>query len=245
MAAIVYQSARKNLHCKFMEKIDYQQFTERIERKAYQTPSAEKPTNRTNRVGEDWPPLLSKKWLAARFGCLMANGQINRRRFRALVLTEEVLERAGIPVEFANSKNCKTFNAIHSMQLTTILRGFCLALLLSISCTVTAQTVANVHAQTVSNSVTAEPLPYTAVFDTMPGTMVVSDSIIRMIQVRPGEYKYQAVLSTIVFEGFMVKEFQAPTSGTLGNPKLMGHRFYHKEWGLVDPKRVLLFKTNQ
>jgi hypothetical protein len=230
-----------------MEKVDYQQFTERIERKAYQTPSAEKTTNRTDRVGEDWPPLLSKKWLAARFGCLMANGQINRRRFRALVLTEEVLERAGIPVEFANSKNCKTFNAIHSMQLTTILRGFCLALLLSISCTVTAQylTVADPSNPVTPPVTPPVHVPYTAVFDTMPGTMVVSDSIIRMVQVRPGEYKYQAVLSTIVFDGFMVKEFQAPTSGTLGNPKLMGHRFYHKEWGLVDPKRVLLFKTNQ
>lgn len=237
-----------------MQGIDYQTFTEKVERNTPQMPNAEKPTNRPgNGVGE-WPPLLTKKWLAAHYGCLLANGSINLRRFRAQVLTIEVLERANIPPEIAYSRSTRTFNAIYSMSLTTILRGFCLALLLSITATATAQTVATVPANpapitiTGSSGIISVPAPVTTILDTLPGVMVVSDSIIRMVQDPNGSYRYQQVLSTLVFDGYMIKEFEmpvAPDGRTLGNPKLIGHRFYHAKWGLVDPKRVLLFKTNQ
>lgn len=231
---------------------------DRVEKNTPQTPNTEKPTNRPgNGVGE-WPPLLTKKWLAAHYGCLLANGSINLRRFRAQVLTIEVLERANIPPEIAYSRSTRTFNAIYSMSLTTILRGFCLALLLSITATATAQTLATVPAKPAPITVTDPdvtlpvhiPIPaqVTTILDTLPGVMVVSDSIIRMVQDPNGSYRYQQVLSTLVFDGYMIKEFEmpvAPDGRSLGNPKLIGHRFYHAKWGLVDPKRVLLFKTNQ
>lgn len=226
---------------------------DRVEKNTPQTPNTDKATNRPgNGVGE-WPPLLTKKWLAAHYGCLLANGSINLRRFRAQVLTKEVLQRAGIPPEIAYSRSTRTFNAIYSMSLTTILRGFCLALLLSITATATAQTLATIPAKPAPITVTDPdvtlpvhvPVTVTTILDTLPGVMVVSDSIIRMVQDPNGSYRYQQVLSTLVFDGFMVKEFQLPDGRTVGNPKLIGHRFYHAKWGLVDPKRVLLFKTNQ
>lgn len=256
LSPIGYQSGSNNLHCIFMQGIDYHTFAEKVERNTPQMPNAEKPTNRPgNGVGE-WPPLLTKKWLAAHYGCLLANGSINLRRFRAQVLTIEVLERANIPPEIAYSRSTRTFNAIYSMSLTTILRGFCFALLLITitQSTATAQTVATVPANpapiTVPHPEITLPVhvPITTILDTLPGVMVVSDSIIRMVQDPNGSYRYQQVLSTLVFDGFMVKEFQVPVihdGKNPGNPKLIGHRFYHAKWGLVDPKRVLLFKTNQ
>jgi hypothetical protein len=249
---IGYQSGSNNLHINFMQGIDYQTSMEKVERNTTQTPNPSKVTDRaSNGVGE-WPPLLTKKWLAAHYGCLLANGSINLRRFRAQVLTAEVLQRAGIPPEIAYSRSTKTFNAIYSMSLTTILRGFCLAFLLTITATATAQTVATVPATlapiTVTDPVVTRPVhvpvAVTTILDTLPGVMVVSDSIIRMVQDPNGSYRYQRVLSTLVFDGWMVKEFQL-TAGTQGGQKLLGHRFYHEKWGIVDPKRVLLFKTNQ
>lgn len=252
VAPIGHQTDTVNPAAFFMQNSDYQSFELETSQKGTNAPHAGKPTHRPpGGVGEEWPALLSKKWLAARYQCIMANGSINRRRFRMLVLTEEVLTRAGIPMELAYSRSTKTFNAIHSMSLTKILRGFCLALLLTITYTATAQTVANVppaNAPVVLIPPVHVPVTDLAaytIYDTIPGTLVVSDSTIRMIQVRPGEYKYQAVLSTIVFSGYMVKEVQIEAGEKSRAPKLLGHRFYHEAWGMIDPKRVLLFKTNQ
>lgn len=74
------------------------------------------------RVGEDWPKLLTKKWLAVHFGCWTGQA-ICRRRFRAHVLTPEVLELAGIPQEVAYSIKTKTFDVLQSAALQKVLNA--------------------------------------------------------------------------------------------------------------------------
>jgi hypothetical protein len=76
----------------------------------------------SERVGEDWPKLLTKKWLAVYFGCWTGQA-ICRRRFRAHVLTPEVLKRAGIPETVAYSINTKTFDVLQSAALTKVLNS--------------------------------------------------------------------------------------------------------------------------
>lgn len=81
---------------------------------------AESTEKLPTRVGEDWPKLLTKKWLAVHFGCF--NGrEICRRRFRRHVLTAEVLAAAGISEAVAFSRSTKTFDVIQSQALTRIL----------------------------------------------------------------------------------------------------------------------------
>lgn len=73
---------------------------------------------------EAWPLLLTKKFLAIRFGCWSDSRQtILTKRFRARVLTPEVLHRAGIDPEVAYSCSCKEFDALQSQRLTQILRS--------------------------------------------------------------------------------------------------------------------------
>lgn len=72
------------------------------------------------RVGEDWPKLLSKKWLAIHFDCWTGQA-ICRRRFRQHVLTPEVLKLAGIPETVAYSIKTKTFDVLQSAALTKVL----------------------------------------------------------------------------------------------------------------------------
>lgn len=82
----------------------------------------ESPIFRENTEG--WPPLLTKKFLACYFGCWSESRQtILTKRFRSKVLTPEVLQRAGISLEYAYSRSCKEFDAVESIKLTQILLG--------------------------------------------------------------------------------------------------------------------------
>jgi len=189
-----------------------------------------------NGVGEEWPRLLTKKWLAIHFGC--HNGsEILRHRFRSQVLTAEVIQRAGISEERAYSRNTRTFTAIESRMLTQILRGFCLIALLFVSTISTAQTD------------TAPTVKYSAdkyVYDTIPGVAMITDSIIRMVQDGNG-FRYEKVMSTIVVDAFLLKQFRflvrASDGGT--EPFDMQQSFHLLTGGRIDPNRIILFKQSE
>lgn len=187
------------------------------------------------RVGEEWPRLLSKKWIAIHFGCY--NGQnVLWRRFRSHVLTPEVLQNAGIDQDFAYSRHCKTFNAIQSMKLTQILRGFCFLAFLLTTTFSTAQT---------GTSTTVEYSGDKFVNDTIPGMAMITDSIIRMVQVGTG-FRYEKVLTGIVVDAYMVKQhrFLVRSSDGGHEPFDLTQSFHLLTGGLIDPKRIMIFKQS-
>lgn len=192
--------------------------------------------NPPSRVGEAWPPILEKKWLAIHFGCW--NGREISRRFRTKVLTPEVLQKAGISQEFAYSRNCKSFDVIQSIMLTKILRGFCLIAFLLTSTITIAQTAA--PAVKYSRD--------TFLLDTLPGQAMITDSIVRMVTAGPtGEYRFEQVLSTVVVDAICVKKYRflvrASDGGT--DPFDMAQSFFLLTGGLIDPNRILIFKQYQ
>lgn len=185
-------------------------------------------------VEGEWPRLLSKKWLAIHYDCW--NGkEVLWRRFRSHVLTKDVLEKAGIDPEYAYSRHCKTFNAIDSLMLTKILRGFCLLLTLMAFGTAQAQTMS-----------TPKYSRDTFVHDTIPGYAMLSDSMVRMVEAGPnGQYRFEKVLSTVVVDAYMVKSFRflvrASDGGT--DPFDTSQSFHLLTGGMIDPNRILIFKT--
>lgn len=200
----------------------------------FYTEPAKTTKNQPERVGEDWPPLLTKKWLAIHFGCF--NGrEILRRRFRAQVLTPEVLQRAGISEEHAYSRSTRTFTATQSLMLTKILRGFCLAAFLLNTSISIAQT---------SETPTVKYSGDKFVLDTIHGQAMLTDSIIQMKQVGSA-FQYQKVLSTIVVDAYLVKQYRflvrAIDGGT--EPFDLSQSFHLLTGGLIDPNRILIFKT--
>lgn len=194
--------------------------------------STAKPTQSTgSRVGEDWPPLLSKKWLAIYFGCWTNKG-VCSKRLRSKVLTPEVLSEAGIPEDVGYSRNTRSFNAIQSMRLTQILRGFCLIALLFCASISTAQNSVKYSGDTF-------------VRDTFPGIAVISDSTIRMIVYGTG-FRYEKVLSSIVIDAYMVKEYRYLVRATDGGtePFDLTQTFHLLTGGIIDPRRILIFKQH-
>lgn len=207
------------------------------------TPNPQNSQKAAERVGEDWPPLLSKKWLAIHFGCW--NGTtIARKRFRSQVLTPEVLEKAGIPQERAYSVSTKTFNVIDSMKLTLVLRGFCLIAALFVANTANAQN--NLQLLTAQSD-PAKPiyLRDTILRDTFPGLAMVTDSTVRMVSTKiPGTYRYEAVLGTVCVEAIMIKDYRYLVRAEDGglDPFDLGQRFFFLTGGQIDPKRIVIFK---
>ena len=212
--------------------------------KAYNEGMSKSTEKSAERVGEDWPPLLSKKWLAVHFGCLKSDGTINRQKFRTHVLSAQVLELAGISIEKAYSVSTKTFNAIESMSLTKILRGFCFAILLSFTVPLSAQ----LAEQDLTLAI-PDPIPFIekSLRDTLMGQAVVADSTVRMVDVG-GAYQYQKVMSTIVVDSYMVREYfyrVRSDNGAAEGPIEAGNKFYLITGAQIDPKKIMVFKTNK
>lgn len=199
-----------------------------------------KPTNKLpNGVGEDWPRLLSKKWLAGYYGCSSTNG----KRFRNSVLSPEILQQAEIPLEIAYSPKLKTFNVNDSRKLTQLLRGFCLASSLFFA--------HHGNTQTVQKVAVPDPPKYlldTTRIDSVFGQCIISDSIVRMVEIGPtGEMRFEKVMSTIVVDALYTKRsrilVRASDGGTDSEEK---HIFYFlPRMGIIDPNRILLFKQKQ
>lgn len=244
---ILHQSCTLNSAPFFMENVDYQSFISKepawMTKTTIETKSTENPPER---VGEPWPKLLSKKFLAIQFQC-WSNNRINTQRFRRLVLTPEVLQAAGIPPEIAYSQTVKTFNAVQSMNLLKVLNPIIALLLLAVSTT---------SAQTPAPAPTSEPIHQFktdtvkngndyVLRDTIPGLAVVTDSMVRMVYTgQSGLYKYQSVMSTIVVDALMVQEYRILVSGPtgVGDPREVSRRFFFLTGGTIDPKRIVLFK---
>ncbi len=199
------------------------------------TAQPEKPTKKPpDGVGEEWPKLLTKKWLAIHFGCFNGH-EILRHRFRSQVLTTDVIQRAGISEERAYSRNTRTFTAIESRMLTQILRGFCLIAFLIVSTITTAQTPS-----------TAPTVKYSRdkfLRDTFLGQAMLTDSTIRMVSAGTG-FRYEKVLSSIVVDAFMVKEYRFLVRASDGGeePFDMNQAFFLLTGGRIDPNRIMLFK---
>ena len=191
-------------------------------------------------VGEDWPKLLTKKFLASHYGCSSTNG----KRFRTSVLSPEILEAAEIPLEIAYSPKLKTFNVKQSQKLTKLLRGFCLAAILLFSSK-------QVYSQNAVSSTFADlnPLKYSVdsiKIDSIWGQCIISDSIVRMVSIGPtGEMRFEKVLSIIVVDVLYTKEHRllVRASDGLTDPWEDKHLFYFlPSMGIIDQNRILLFK---
>lgn len=195
----------------------------------YKTTTTVETTEKLHdRVG-GWPRLLSKKFLAIEFDCWQGN-RINVSRFRSLVLTKEVLAKAGIPEEVAYSQKIKTFNALYSMKLSKILQAPILALFAMFSFLLPAQTPSNQF-----------------LFDTIPGMAIIADSMVRMVQIGNGEYRYQSVMSTVVVDAIMVQKYQLLVRGDNGTPEPVdqGRTFFMNNGAVLDPNRIIIFKKVQ
>lgn len=224
-----------------MELLDNQSKRVQVGHTGHQNPKTTQ--NPPNGVGEGWPPLLTKKWLAIHFGCW--NGKrISYKQLRRQVLTKSVLSEAGIPEDYAYSVSTRTFNAIYSMKLTQVLRGFCLLSVLLLA------NAANAQNSKTSDFTLAVPdkVQYakdTILRDTIPGLAMVTDSLVRMVSTkRPGEYRYEAVLGTVCLEAIMVKEYRYLVRANDGglDPFDLGQRFFFLTGGQIDPKRIVIFK---
>ncbi len=226
-----------------MELLDNQRKSAQVGHTGHQNPKTTQ--NPPNGVGEGWPPLLTKKWLAIYFGCW--NGtKVCYKQFRRMVLTPEVLEKAGIPQERAYSVSTKTFNAIDSLMLTKVLRGFCLISVLMLANAANAQT--SKTADFTALPAVPQKMQYardTILRDTIPGLAMVTDSTVRMVSTKvPGTYRYESVLSTVCVEAVMIKEFRYLVRANDGglDPFDLGQRFFFLTGGQIDPKRIVIFK---
>ena len=63
------------------------------------------------------PPLLDKKYLAGRMGCVMPGGAVNRRRLYQQVLTADVLAHIGLTAADVRRSGFKTFTREQSVLL--------------------------------------------------------------------------------------------------------------------------------
>lgn len=201
----------------------------------------EQKTTQKVGVGEEWPKLLTKKFLAGHFGCSSTNG----KRFRTSVLSPEILEAAEIPLEIAYSPKLKTFNVKQSQKLTQILRGFCLASIVIFS----QQVYSQKSVSETSSLANLNPVKYsldTTKIDSIWGQCIISDSIVRMVSIGPtGEMRFEKVLSTIVVDVLYTKERRllVRASDGLTDPIEDKHLFYFlPSMGIIDQNRILLFK---
>jgi len=72
---------------------------------------------------EETPLLLTKKWLAVRFGFYAsASGRVNYPALYRKVLTPEVLAGAGLSTDDVHRMNRATFNREQSARLIQILQ---------------------------------------------------------------------------------------------------------------------------
>lgn len=83
----------------------------------HRTATQHKPSDR---VGEDIPALISKKWLCCHFG-LMSGGRPMYQTMYTKVLTQEVIEAAGMKVEDVRRRGMHVFNAIQSAAIRRVL----------------------------------------------------------------------------------------------------------------------------
>lgn len=194
-------------------------------------------------VGEDWPRLLTKKFLASYFGCSSTNG----KRFRTSVLSPEILEAAEIPLDIAYSSKLKTFNVKQSQKLTKLLRGLCLAAIILFSQQVHSQKSGS-ETYGLANLVPAGIKSYvdSIKIDSIWGQCIISDSIVRMVSIgATGEMRFEKVLSTIVVDVLYTKEHRllVRASDGLTDPWEDKHLFYFlPSMGIIDQNRILLFK---
>ncbi len=79
--------------------------------------------------------------------------------------------------------------------------------------------------------------------DTILGIAMLTDSCIRMVQ-SGAAFRYEKVLSTVVVDAFMIKEYRflvrASDGGT--DPFDMHQSFHLLTGGLIDPRRIIMFK---
>lgn len=235
-----------------MQQADYQ--PKSIESRTNGPESTKTTEKAPERVGE-WPRLLTKKFLAIQFDCY-ERGRINIRKFRAYVLTTEVLEKAGIDPETAYSIHTKTFNAIQSMSLTKILRVFCLVCMILFSGSLSAQKKEvypysgsiQVQKDTIYPNIST-PWPNdpdtTYMTDTTAGLVVIMDSTIRMQMIKPGQYAYQSVVGLIVLDAIMVRYYMRIMSAKTGftDPVERSRRFFLITGEPVREEKILMFKT--
>lgn len=67
------------------------------------------------------PPIITKKWLAWRYGCIHPCGKFNYARLYRLVLKEEVLIQIGYTPETVKGPGVQEFDAVASAKLIKIL----------------------------------------------------------------------------------------------------------------------------
>ena len=77
--------------------------------------------SRTPHTPDAPPPILTKKWLAFRFGCQYPAGNFNYKRLYRLVLTVEVLAEIGYTPESVKGPRVVEFDAVASRKLIKIL----------------------------------------------------------------------------------------------------------------------------
>ena len=71
----------------------------------------------SQRVGEEIPPIITKKWLYGHFQI----SPTNKAQLYRLVLTSEVLEFIGLELHAVRTKSFRSFDAIQSRNLAKIL----------------------------------------------------------------------------------------------------------------------------
>lgn len=67
------------------------------------------------------PPIITKKWLAWRFGCVHPCRKFNYSRLYRLVLTPDVLLEIGYTPETVKGPGVQEFDAVASAKLIKIL----------------------------------------------------------------------------------------------------------------------------
>jgi len=130
-------------------------------------------------------------------------------------------------------------------MLTKILRGFCFAILLAVTVPLSAQLAEQDLTLAIPDK---SPFLKKSLRDTIMGQAVVADSTVRMVDVGGGAYQYQKVLSTIVVDSYMVREYLyriRSDNGQSEGPIEAGNKFYLLTGAQIDPKKIMVFKTNK
>ncbi len=78
-------------------------------------------TTPADRGADPPPPLITKKWLACRFGLMHESGNIDYKKMYRKVLTPEVIRELGSTVEEIRCKNLRTFTRQQTNILIRIL----------------------------------------------------------------------------------------------------------------------------
>lgn len=209
-------------------------------------PQTSKTTEKVGeRVGEEWPPILTKKWLANFYGFVSPKGAIAYRQFRKHVLTKELLERAGISPEIAYSPKTRMFSAIESMNIKKILAPAFVAFFATASM---AQQTKTTFSPTQNISIGKGSFARdTFAFDTIPGVVIYQDSMIRMVAGESqGSYRYQNVSSTLVLDAWLIRKYRYLVKAENGGlePFDLTQSFHFPSGALIDERRILLFKAS-